>query len=146
EKIIQVPFEMPPTDRVALHSTLFNRLNEVLSETPEGLFDQTYWTNVFYDGIDELFKVPRDVIRFANTLSVTYPSVAGEVNPVDFVAIEALRVFLPNVYDVIRSNPEEFSGVRSDSSYGANNNDARQAFHHEWQQAIPQRLRASTTA
>ena len=106
EKIIQVPFELPPVDRVALRRALFERLDQVLGDTPEGLFDPSYWTNVFFDGIDPMIQVPRDVVRFTNTLSVTYPAVRGEVNPVDFIALEAIRVFLPDLYDVIRANPD----------------------------------------
>ena len=99
EKIIQVPFELPPVDRLALQSTLLRKLDEILEGTPEGLFDSSYWANVYYDGLNILFKVPRDVVRFINTLSVTYPSVRGEVNPVDFIALEALRIFVPSLYN-----------------------------------------------
>lgn len=143
EKIIQVPFEIPPVDRTALQAALFKRLDEVLVGTPDGLFDKPYWENVFYDGIDALIKVPRDIVRFTNTLSVTYPSVVGEVNPVDFIAIEALRVFMPAVYDVVRSNQDQFAGHRS-ASHGAHEKKELQAFHDAWIKDVPDELREST--
>jgi len=143
EKIIQVPFELPPVDRVALRAALFKRLDEVLGDTSDGLFDQSYWTNVFHDGIDPLIQVPRDVVRFTNTLSVTYPAVRGEVNPVDFIALEALRVFLPSLYDVIRTNQDKFSGHSRDDRYDGDQK-ARAAFHEQWAQALPEQLRSST--
>lgn len=145
EKIIQVPFELPPVDRVALRRALFERLDQVLGDTPEGLFDRSYWTNVFFDGIDPMIQVPRDVVRFTNTLSVTYPAVRGEVNPVDFIALEAIRVFLPDLYDVIRANPDRFSGHSRDDGYEGGR-DAAQAFHQRWASEIPEPLRASTQA
>lgn len=145
EKIIQVPFELPPVDRVALRAALFKRLDEVLGDTSDGLFDQSYWTNAFHDGIDPLIQVPRDVVRFTNTLSVTYPAVRGEVNPVDFIALEALRVFLPGLYDVIRTNQDKFSGHSRDSRYDGDQK-ARAAFHEQWAQALPEQLRSSTRA
>jgi predicted KAP-like P-loop ATPase len=145
EKIIQVPFELPPVDRVALRAALFRRLDQVLGDTSDGLFDQSYWTNVFFDGIDPLIQVPRDVVRFANTLSVTYPAVRGEVNPVDFIALEAIRVFLPDLYDVVRTNPERFSGHSRDDRHEGDRN-AAQAFHQQWVNEIPEPLRASTQA
>jgi len=145
EKIIQVPFELPPVDRVALRRALFERLDQVLGDTPEGLFDQSYWTNVFFDGIDQMIQVPRDVVRFTNTLSVPYPAVRGEVNPVDFIALEAIRVFLPDLYDVIRANPDRFSGHSRDDRYAGDRNVA-QAFHEQWASQIPESLRASTQA
>lgn len=143
EKIIQVPFELPPVDRVALRAALFKRLDEVLGGTPDGLFDQSYWTNAFHDGIDPLIQVPRDVVRFTNTLSVTYPAVRGEVNPVDFIALEALRVFLPSLYDVIRTNQDKFSGHSRDNRYDGDQK-AIAAFHDQWAQALPEQLRSST--
>lgn len=62
EKIIQIPFAIPPVDREALRSAFLKRLNEVLVGTPDGLIDESYWLNVFYDGIDTFIKVPRDII------------------------------------------------------------------------------------
>lgn len=143
EKIIQVPFELPPVDRVALRAALFKRLNEILGDTSDGLFDQSYWTNAFHDGIDPLIQVPRDVVRFTNTLAVTYPPVRGEVNPVDFIALEALRVFLPSLYDVIRTNQDKFSGHSRDNRYDGDQK-ARAAFHEQWAQVLPEQLRSST--
>lgn len=145
EKIIQVPFELPPVDRVALRAALFKRLDEVLGDVPEGSFDQSYWTNVYHDGIDALIQVPRDVVRFTNTLAVTYPAVRGEVNAVDFIALEALRVFLPGLYDVIRTNPDRFSGHSRDSRY-ENDERTKEAFHTGWAQALPDQLQESCKA
>lgn len=145
EKIIQVPFELPPVDRVALRAALFKRLDQVLGDTPDGLFDQSYWTNVFHDGIDPLIQVPRDVVRFTNTLSVTYPAVRGEVNPVDFIALEAIRVFLPNLYDLVRTNQDRFAGHSRDGGYQEDRS-AKQAFHQQWVAELPERLRESTQA
>lgn len=140
EKIIQVPFELPPVDRVALRAALFKRLNEILGDVPDGLFDQSYWANVYHDSIDALIQVPRDVVRFTNTLAVTYPSVCGEVNPVDFIALEALRVFLPSLYDAIRTNEDKFSGYNRDNRYEADRI-AEKNFHQQWEQELPESLR-----
>jgi len=142
EKIIQVPFVLPPIDRVALRAALFSRLGEVLGEMPDGTFDQSYWTNVYHDGIDALIQVPRDVVRFTNTLAVTYSAVRGEVNAVDFIALEALRVFIPDLYEVIRSNPERFAGHTRDSQYDDNERDKAE-FHSAWRNNLPERLRGN---
>lgn len=142
EKIIQVPFELPLIDRVSLRKALFARLDAVMQGTPEGRFDNDHWTNVFHSGVDPLIRVPRDIVRLTNSLSVTYPAVVGEVNPVDFIAIESLRVFLPKVYDAIRANEEKFVGHRS-----PDHNIEKQAavaFHDAWVQAVPNELQSST--
>ena len=108
EKIIQVPFVVPQVDRTVLLNGLANRLEEILEGTPEYLCDQTHWNSFFYNGFDKLFTVPRDIVRFCNTVSVTYPAVRGEVNAVDFTVIEAIRVFLLYLYMYIRKNQHEF--------------------------------------
>src|SRR5439155_2308437 len=74
EKIVQVPFELPLPDRVALRNLLIDRLAFVLAEIPETPSDQQYWGNVFFDGIDPLIETPRDVTRLVNTLAVTFPA------------------------------------------------------------------------
>lgn len=145
EKIIQVPFELPPVDRVDLRRALFERLDHVLGNTPDGLFDHAYWMNVFYDGIDQMIKVPRDVVRLTNSLSVTYPAVCGEVNPVDFIALEAIRVFLPELYDTLRAHPHEFSGHSHTGSSTAEQ-EARERFRERWMSEVPDELRSSTTS
>ncbi|MBV2180851.1 MAG: AAA family ATPase [Castellaniella sp.] len=145
EKIIQVPFELPRPDRTTLRQALFKRLDAVMAPTPEGRFDSVHWSNIFHSGLDPLIIVPRDVVRLANALSVTYPAVVGEVNPVDFIAIEALRVFLPSVYDAIRTAPGEFTGYARLDGYDANNVKQRaQAFHESWLRTVSEQLQAST--
>ncbi len=125
EKIIQVPFHIPAVDRVALQDAFFRRLNEALGNAD---IDKDYWTNVYYGGLDSLIRVPRDIVRLTNTLSVTYSAVAGEVNPIDFVAIEAIRVFVPSLYDTIRAHPDMFAGQSSDRE----DREAQQPFHAKW--------------
>jgi len=140
EKIIQVPFHLPAVDRVALRSAFWRRLDEVLAGTPEGTFDNSRWGWIYFGGLEPLIQVPRDIVRLANTLSVTYPGVIGEVNAVDFVAIEAIRVFLPRLYDTLRANPDKFAGHSPDRQ----DREAERAFHDKWVADVPEQWRAST--
>jgi predicted KAP-like P-loop ATPase len=145
EKVIQVPFDLPRPDRTALRQAFFKRLDAVMAPTPEGRFDSMHWNNILHSGLDQLIEVPRDVVRVTNALSVTYPAVVGEVNPVDFIAIEALRVFLPGVYDAIRMAPREFTGYTRPGGYDAGEVKQRaQAFHESWLKNVPEPLQAST--
>ena len=63
EKIVQTPFELPIPDKNSLRSLLFEKLNLILTDTPEELFDKRYWLNVYFQGIDHFITTPRDVIR-----------------------------------------------------------------------------------
>lgn len=141
EKIVQIPLELPSTDKTLLRGLLFEKLGTILSETPQETFDQTYWSNVYLDGIDPFIQTPRDVVRLTNSLMVTYPAVRAEVNPVDFIALDALRVFYPEVYYIVRDNKENFAGYTDARGYFGLDPDALKAFHNAWLKQIPSELK-----
>jgi len=104
EKIVQVPFELPQPDTLGLQELLFDGLNQVLGEVPEELFDSDRWENVYSKGLKPALKTPRGITRLVNSLRATYLAVINEVNAVDFIAIEFLRIFNPKVYDFVKNS------------------------------------------
>lgn len=115
DKIVQVPFSLPEVERKRLEDVLFAGLNELLM-TP-GLdrhFDQHRWNNIYAGAIQSFFRTLRDVRRFLNTLSfhVALHRATGtlEVNPIDLVALEVLRVFEPDVFQAMASSREALTG------------------------------------
>ncbi|WP_445631182.1 KAP family NTPase [Nostoc sp. DSM 114167] len=110
EKIIQVSFELPNPDKISLRRLLFEKLNYIFYQTPKQQINQTRWGDIYFQGIEHFLTSIRDITRFINTLTVTYPAVKDEVNPVDFLAIESLRVFCPKIYSIIHQNPHIFVG------------------------------------
>jgi predicted KAP-like P-loop ATPase len=136
-KIVQIPFELPAPDLASLQQMLFLRLNAILAATPEELFDKSRWREAFTEGVSHLLNTPRDVVRLSNTLSLTYGPVRDEVDAVDFVAIETLRVFAPKVYDVIRRNREMFCDLSWRSFSGTSDANLKK-FHDGWFDAFRQ--------
>ena len=132
DKIIQFAFEIPLPDKSLLRRLLFEKLNAVLADTPKQLFEQTHWHSVYFQGIDHFITNTADINRLTNTLSVTYPAVKGEVNPVDFIAVESLRVFCPIVYDIIRKNPNAFAGRADTKSFLSPTIDELKRLHNSW--------------
>ncbi|MEH2001586.1 MAG: P-loop NTPase fold protein [Nostoc sp.] len=110
EKTIQASFELPLPDKASLRRLLFAKLENIFAETPKQQINQTRWGDIYFQGIDHFITNIRDIVRFVNTLTVTYPAVKDEVNPVDCIAIECLRVFSPKIYSVIHQNPHIFVG------------------------------------
>ncbi|MBD2728874.1 AAA family ATPase [Nostoc sp. FACHB-892] len=110
EKVIQVSFELPNPDKTSLRRLLFEKLDHIFSQTPKQQINQTRWGDIYFQGIEHFITNIRDITRFINTLTVTYPAVKDEVNPVDFLAIESLRVFCPKIYSIIHQNPHIFVG------------------------------------
>jgi len=114
EKIVQVPFEIPPVPKEEVYRLLFSQLDELIKDIPEERWEQTYWGNIFHSGIKVFFNTIRDVTRYLNTLRFSFPMVKEEVNPIDFIAITSFQVFLPELYYAIRDNKDLFTGANLD--------------------------------
>jgi predicted KAP-like P-loop ATPase len=106
EKIIQVFLDVPAPDRARLEHLLFMELDQIL----DGLnlsqyWEQQRWGNLYWGGLNRYFDNIRDVRRYINTIRFQMGFLCHggtpEVNPVDLVAIEVLRLFEPAVYNGI---------------------------------------------
>lgn len=136
EKIVQAPFHLPAVDRQQLQQKLFKGLDSIIEAHPMPFaFDQSRWAEVYSDGLDRLIEKPRDIVRILNAISVAYPPVAGEVNPVDFIALEFLRVFEPVVYGSIRDAKEFFIGAPTQLDY---KKAEEKAYFEAWRAALPE--------
>lgn len=110
EKIVQAPFDLPLPERSDIRKLFLQQLNLVLARVSEDQFDQVRWANIFFGGIDDFIDSPRAVIRMMNSLRLTYGAAEGEVDPIDFVAVETLRVFTPALYEQLRWKRELIAG------------------------------------
>ncbi len=134
EKIVQVPFSLPAIDPLRLRQKFIDELNVLFGQFPPKNFDQGYWTEVFSEGLEQFIDKPRSVVRIINVLSVTYPAVAGEVNPIDFIALEFLRVFEPFIYSTICTNKAMFTGKLIDTEDAARKR--MRSFHDSWLEKV----------
>jgi predicted KAP-like P-loop ATPase len=108
EKIVQVGFDVPPVETRRMYAALFSGLNQILEdEAVAKRFDNKHWYAVFA-ALRPLFGNLRDVARFLGSLSFHIALFRNrssfEVNPVDLVALEAVRVFEPRVYARLMPN------------------------------------------
>jgi predicted KAP-like P-loop ATPase len=141
ERVVQVPFDLPLPE--GLQQMLFDDLRALMAANPHSsAVTDEHWDQIFSPGIESLIDTPRDIVRLMNVLRLTYPPVCRELNPVDFIAIEAVRVFLPGLYDTIRRNPNAFAGEpRSVAVAGAQA--GSRGFHDRWSAELPERIRES---
>lgn len=128
EKIVQVSFDVPFSKQEKTASVLFERLDEILAQLPkksEALFDQTYWGNIYHSGLKEFFKTIRHVKRFSSSLEFNISLLTRgdsiEVNPIDFIAIEAIRLFEPKFYGFMKTRKELFTSTRELRNSGIDN-------------------------
>jgi len=112
EKIVQVPLHLPPADSTALRKLALEGVDAALRLAEIELSDDDVrqFVRLFDDGIGPRLSTPRQAIRYANALEFALPILKEEVNAVDQLIIEAVRVFYPLLYDVIRRNPDAFTG------------------------------------
>ena len=110
EKIIQVSFDVPTVNRNQLQTLFFNGLNELLNAPQmEKRFSSPYWSSVF-PHLFPLFRNLRDLNRFLGALAFHIQLFLNgdtfEVNPVDLIALEAIRLFEPELYHQIPTEKE----------------------------------------
>jgi predicted KAP-like P-loop ATPase len=106
KKIIQIPFSIPLTESRRVQKVLFRQLDETLDDLPGNVpFDQRRWGNLFFGGLSHYIQTLRDVYRYATTVEFHIGMFRStgimEVNQIDLLGLEALRVFEPNVYDAL---------------------------------------------
>jgi len=118
EKIVQVHLSLP----IVSASDIDKLVDDELKKLPANLkadqfIDSTFRLAELYQfAIKHLLRSPRDVKRLINRLYIRAISVAGEVAFADLVALEAIALKAPGVYEHIRAFPEMYTGYHGDSS------------------------------
>lgn len=107
EKIVQASFDVPPVTGAKLLDIFVQQLGELinpLARTENG-FDHTRWGNVLRGGIEPMIRTLRDSRRLLTSIAIHVEMHKGaqafEVNIVDFLGLETLRVFEPEFHAAI---------------------------------------------
>jgi hypothetical protein len=116
EKIIQVPLHLPPANGTTLRELAFRACERVLDASGVQLEerDRYDFANRFAIGFAHALKTPRQVKLYENALTFAIPILKDEVNVVDQMLIEGIRIFYPPLYAFIRDNPARFLKDQSD--------------------------------
>jgi predicted KAP-like P-loop ATPase len=110
EKIVQVSFDIPPISEASLTSFISAALDDLFAAHQPAHFDLARFGNLFHGGLRKSFRSLRDVRRLTNGLEFGFGLIGRELNAVDFIGIEALRIFYPKTFNVVRANKEVFAG------------------------------------
>lgn len=140
EKIVQHELELPLAGRSALLRLLDQNIGFVTGEAADG---GMRWFEIVRNGIYRWIRAPRDVFRFANALQFAWPPLKGEVDPLDLVAMEGLRIFDPTVFDLVRSN-RDF--LMSDGAWRMASEDRQTANGERIREALPPKQREEILA
>lgn len=110
EKIIQVPIHLPKLSSVSLQEFFFTALSDVLNdlEIEPNKSELSNYTSYFNKAAMPMLKNPRLAIRYSNIVRFKLPLVYGEINTVDFLLLQIVKVFYPKTYLLLENEPELF--------------------------------------
>lgn len=116
EKIIQIPLQLPKIEQETLDEILFDEITNTLHEHNIEISeeDEDIFKLIYEETISKLIRTPRNVYRYLNAIKFTIPIVGDEVNAIDHLITEALRVFYPHQYSKVSSNKLLLTGNRRD--------------------------------
>jgi predicted KAP-like P-loop ATPase len=97
EKIVQLSYEVPGIDPTQLARALGASISTAVGDLSRYHFSQEHYTNLFADA-RALFATLRDVRRYTNVLPSTLSLVGDEVELTDVLALEALRIRVPDAF------------------------------------------------
>lgn len=105
EKIVQVGVDLPSITQDKLVELFSKGLDSIINSYPKLnlRLETERWPEVLHEGIAPFLKTMRDVGRllavFGFTLGLFIKNDQVEVNVIDLIAMETLRVFEPNIYN-----------------------------------------------
>lgn len=107
EKILQLAIDLPVAPPDVINDQVFAAVTEALEGIEkEGPFDQDAWPDIYYEVIRPLIKNMRDVRRYSVAIRGTVKALDGKIALQDVLALEAIRIFLPDVYQEIVKSVE----------------------------------------
>ena len=99
EKIIQWPFDLPETSEHILGQQLREEIDNARKDIKNhGPFDEQVWRDVSREIVRPLIRNMRDVRRYAAAIRGTVSGLKGKVAFADVLGLEAIRIFMPDVF------------------------------------------------
>jgi len=97
EKIIQVPFELPPLSPKEMQKIIQKELEKLLNK------------KIDLEIISPCFKTIRDIKRYINLLKFKSAAIGSETNEKDLAYITLLELFEPELFKKIYENKDSFT-------------------------------------
>jgi predicted KAP-like P-loop ATPase len=133
EKIIQVPLLLPVVQKAALRNYCFSLIDNAI-KSGQIAITKEHAENFVYQferSILDRVTTPRLAVRYGNALAFSLPLLNGEVNIIDLMLLEAIRVFYPSLYELIKNNPSYFIKSYSSQDAGSTNSTDKESIIEE---------------
>lgn len=125
EKIIQVVVDLPSIPDSVLNRQILSAIDAALVGVDNpGPFNDQLWPDVFMEIVRPLLRNMRDARRYAASVFGTSRVMDGQMALVDMLAMEAVRVMLPEVYLRLQGAVDALTSTYT-SAYGSDLESAR---------------------
>ncbi|MDF9827031.1 putative KAP-like P-loop ATPase [Ereboglobus sp. PH5-10] len=119
EKIVQAPFNIPEPAPNKVSNITFDRIKAIFStHAPDTDWADAYWLKIWRKSLRLYFTNLRETYRYLNALLFSADAFKARgafgVNPFDLVALEAIRMFEPGLYDIM---PNYMSALTGHGAY-----------------------------
>ena len=111
EKIVLLSFDVPQASEKLLRSRALAELERILSPVTNATLDEDRWPSAYSEVIEPLLSNIRDVTRYAISAKQTIKDLGDKVDLVDLLAMEALRVFRPEIFRRLPTLRNELAGA-----------------------------------
>lgn len=108
DKIVQIEHRIPKLMQSDLSNLWLERVNTVLEGIPLFVVDKGHLTTLVHQYLVPFFQGPREINRYVNALRPTVRRVGQEVALFDLMALEAIRVLVPKVFEGIIKHTGDF--------------------------------------
>lgn len=103
EKIVQLGFDLPAIPSVVLREQVFAEFDRLVSSISDLRFDRDRWADVYIEVIGPLIGSLRDVTRITLSARPVIAELGGDIEVVDLLAVESVRVLRPDLFAGIQS-------------------------------------------
>jgi hypothetical protein len=117
EKILQVAVDLPAVPRNVLDQQIVDALNGSGIEG-YGVVDQKAWPDIYSEVIQPLIRHMRDVRRYVLGARGTVVALGGQIALADVLGMEAIRIFLPDVFAQLHSSVSLLTGAKWSGGHG----------------------------
>jgi hypothetical protein len=113
DKIVQFSAPLPPVSRARIEGLLLNQLQKAFAKfaTKDARLSEEFWTNITQSSIPKVFSNLRDVKRFLGEIRITLPvfctSGHFDLNPLNHLQLQVLRLFAPSTVELIRTSKDK---------------------------------------
>jgi predicted KAP-like P-loop ATPase len=114
EKILQIAVDLPALPANVLNSQVSKALDSALGSLGNSpRFDQSLLPDAYMEVIRPLLRNMRDVRRYAAAVHGTAKELGDQIATVDLLCLEAVRVFLPDVFQRLHQSVEALTRTSS---------------------------------